>query len=410
MGIGNARQAWGLGLILLVALVLRLAAVGAWGTPPQKDALQYHTIAVNLVAGHGYALQVGEPTSLRPPVYPLFLAAIYAMTGANYRHALYVQALLNALMVLPLFWLARRFSGSHAVGMLAAGLFAVHTSFEVVSRLYAENLLIPLGLGFVIAVARALQDTGRGWGWSLAGGVLAGLMGLTKPEMGLLGLALLLLGLMWPAARMYWRRLGIVALVSLLMVGAWQGRDLGIRDHGEGHLAGTALFFSYYPAINGTWWWPVTDMQALERVRRQADAYLAGHSREQMARALQAAITAHPGGFVQLAVNRVILLWASPPVGSSTLAGVSPVLRWLALLAQYALTALAMGMLLYSVARYRVQMVSMLAMALYMTIVYGLMHAIRRYGYPFVPEWCLLVAWGGWALKRGGRPVPAEGE
>lgn len=395
------RQIWALGLILLLALALRLAAVSVLGALPEKDALEYHTIAINLATGYGYALQPDEPTSLRPPAYPLFLAAVYAVSGPDYRHVLYLQALLNALLVIPLFWLARRMSGSVAVGMFAAGLFAVHTSFEVVSRLYAENLLIPLALGFVGALYMALRRPESGWGWSVAGGVAAGLMGLAKPEMGLLGIALFMLALLAPATRMHWRRLAVVALVSMLMIGAWQGRNLVVGSYGQGDLAGSALLFSYYPAITGSWWWPVTDMQALEGVRRQADDYLASHDHAQMKQALETAIAGHPFDFVKLAASRVMILWASPPVGSTVLASVSPMLRWLALLAQYLFVAIAWGALLYFAAIHKARILPMLALALYMTVVYGLVHAIRRYGYTFVPEFCLLVAWGGWMLWHG---------
>lgn len=390
-----------------LALALRVAAVGIWGAPPEKDALQYHAIAVNLASGNGYTLEAGSPSTLRPPAYPAFLAGIYALTGTDYRHALYAQALLHTALVLPLFWLGRRLTGSAAAGFLAAGLFAVHPSLEIVSRLYAENLLIFLALGFVIAVYMAMQQQRMRPAWTLAGGVFAGIMGLAKPEMALLGLSVLVLGLLWPGARAHWRRLGVIAIVSLLVVGPWQGRNLAVRDHAQGKLANETLFFSYYPALNGSWWWPVTDMRALERERERAHAYLAQRSREQVAQALKDAVADHPLGFAKLALSRAIILWVSPPVGSSTLDSISPVLRWLALMAQYVFVAAGLSMLLWRAAK-RPELLPILASALYMTLVYALVHAIRRYGYPFVPELCLFAAWGIWQLWADRRPPASE--
>jgi len=389
---------WALAGIFLFALVLRLAAVGIWGAPPKSDALQYHSIAVNLVTGHGYSLQERELTSSRPPAYPVLLASIYALTGTDYRHALYVQALLHAALVLPLFWFGRRLSSSVFVGLAAAGLFAVHPSLEIVSRLYAENLLIVLALGLVITMYMALQQPGTGLAWALAGGIFAGLMGLTKPEMALLGVGVLVFGLLWPTARAHWRRLSIVAMVSVLMVGAWQARNLSIEDHKQNDLVKYTLFLSYYPALSGSWWWPVTDMQALDRERGRAYAYLSQYSQDQITKALGEAITDHPLGFVKLAASRVIILWASPPVGSSTLASISATLKWPALIMQYVFVAAGLAMLLWSVAK-KLELLPVLALVLYMTLVYGLAHAIRRYGYPFIPELCLFAVWGAWSLR-----------
>lgn len=390
-------------MIFLLALALRVLAVEFLGAAPDKDALQYHTIAVNISTGHGIAVEPGFPTGVRPPAYPIFLAAIYAAFGADYHHALYAQALLNALLVLPLFWLGRAMSGSAVVGLLAAGLFAINTTFGIVSSLYAENLLIPLALGFVWTLYMMLQRPGGGMVWALAGGILAGLMGLTKPEMALLGLGVLILGLLRPRTRLHWRSLGIVAVISMLIVGAWQVRDHTINDREHADSFIYTLSYSYYPALDGSWWWPVTDMRELEKERMRAETYLSEHTQGQNTSALEDALVGHPGGFMKLVISRVIILWASPPVGSSVLNSVSPLLRWLALIAQYIFVAGGLGMLLYCVVK-RPELLPILALCLYMTIVYGLLHAIRRYGYPFVPELCLFAAWWMGMLWQHWRP------
>ena len=142
-------------LIFMTALLLRVAVVRYLGSPPAKDALQYHTIAMNQLKGYGHALEPGKPTSLRPPLYPLFLAGIYAMTGADYLHALYAQAMLNALLVFPLFWLGYRISGRFWIGILTACIFAIHTSFELVSQLLRENLTVALVVLFLCSAYAA---------------------------------------------------------------------------------------------------------------------------------------------------------------------------------------------------------------------------------------------------------------
>lgn len=400
----DSRRAWILGLILLLAFVLRLAAVWAWGTPPHADALEYHTIAVNLLSGKGYSLGTGgAPTAMRPPAYPVMLAGIYAVFGEGYHNVLYVQALLNTLLVLALFWLARRLSGSADAGLLAAGLFAIHTSFEIVSRQYSENLLLILVLGFMVSVYMALQKPGIGGVvWAIAGGIFAGLMGLTKPEMALLGLGLLLLGLLRPGMRAYRRHLALIAAVSLLMVGVWQVRNLSIKDTSQDNLASFGLLPSYYPALDGSWWWPVTDMKAQERVYSQAKLYFYRHGHVQMARDIEKSVMAHPFLFMKLCASRVIILWAPPPVGSSALGRIDPALPGLALVLQYVFVLFALGTLFGYAAR-KPELLPMLGLALYMTLVYGLLSSFRRYGYVLVPELCLFAAWGAWDLLNGRR-------
>jgi hypothetical protein len=84
----TSRSGW-----ILIALVLIVRAVAVWRAGPpvlEGDSMHYHDIAMNLSAGHGFAfspsqqmpwqrepLGTPQPTALRPPLYPLFLAALY---------------------------------------------------------------------------------------------------------------------------------------------------------------------------------------------------------------------------------------------------------------------------------------------------------------------------------------------
>jgi hypothetical protein len=61
-----------LSIILLSALLLRLAMI--YILPPPEiitDAREYNEIAHSITEGKGYALKNGEPTAIRPPLYPL---------------------------------------------------------------------------------------------------------------------------------------------------------------------------------------------------------------------------------------------------------------------------------------------------------------------------------------------------
>ncbi len=398
-------------LVFLIALAIRIVVVTEMGAPPIKDALQYHTIAVNLLAGNGFSFIPGEPTSMRPPAYPLFLALIYAAFGTDYHYALYVQALLSALLIIPLFYLGQRLTRSALVALTACVFFALHTSFEIVGRLYSENILIPLALLFVILGFRLLRHHQANYSLAILCGTVTGIMGLTKPEFSLLGLCFFLVAVFFPGLRHKWKEFLVVALLPIFMATGWQLRDSMAVDNGQKDFAKQALFFSNYPAFNGSWWWDVTDMDALERERLDASSYMGKFSDAELRRQLDRALLEHPFSMLKLVASRILILWVSPPVGSSAIASHWHDGKWLVLILKYCFVGAALLMLL---SRYRNEaLLPILVLFLYMTAVYGLIHSIRRYGYPFVPELCLLASWAfyyAWGQLRRRCGISSSGQ
>jgi len=67
------------------------------------DARGYHQIARNLLDGHGFSLQAGppyRPDSVRTPLYPAFVALVYAAAGPHPEAVVPVQAALDGLTAL----------------------------------------------------------------------------------------------------------------------------------------------------------------------------------------------------------------------------------------------------------------------------------------------------------------------
>jgi len=301
--------------------------------------------------------------------------------------------------------LALRISGSAVVGWIAAGLFSVLTSFEIVTRLYAENMLILLMLAFVIVIYRMLSHVTHRGRYAVAAGVLAGLMGLTKPEFAMLGMATFLFALLWRSTRTYWRLWLMLSIVSLLVVGGWQMRSFNVPPSGQS-FANETLIFSNCPALLGDGLWAVTDMARLEQQRERCHRELDALPREQLVAKVRQIWLDDPLMMIKLIVNRVLILWVSPPVGSSALAALSPLVVWVALLGQYLIVALALAAMLTGFSG-RKEMFPFLLVVVYMTVIYGLLHSIRRYGYPFAPELCimfscgLLMLYDKWKKRKG---------
>lgn len=107
-------------VILLVALAVRLyTAITCTAAPDFSDMARYSEAAL------GDEL---IPSSL-PPGYPLFLRVIYGIFGAyNYTAVFVIQALISALTVFLIYWVAVKVSDQRTA-LIAAGIAAVYPNF-----------------------------------------------------------------------------------------------------------------------------------------------------------------------------------------------------------------------------------------------------------------------------------------
>jgi len=130
-GISSRRRTSLLWLILLflVAVLVRLAAIHRLAEPPQRDELDNHLLAVNLLAGEGDAVTPSRPNTYLRPVYPVFIASIHAISGPDYRVVWYVQAALNSIL-----FLLRRYLFDATVFPFIAGLACLLVVHRLVHR------------------------------------------------------------------------------------------------------------------------------------------------------------------------------------------------------------------------------------------------------------------------------------
>jgi hypothetical protein len=243
-------------------------------------------------------------------------------------------------------------------------------------------------------------QTKRYWLYASGAGICAGLMGLVKPEYALLGLFVLMSSLIIPALRKHWRGAVIVAVISLLFVSMWQIRNQSVdQPKNEVLVANKDLLRPYvYPALHGIWWYPVTNMEELEAFRKEDREYfrLLKNPAEAKRQAI-AVMKENPFGVAKLIISRTMILWFSPPNGTTLLAEKSDWLKWAGVGIQYMYVSIGLFMLIV-MARIKPEILPLLIFAVYMTAVYGLLHSIRRYGYPFIPELSIFASWGCWVL------------
>jgi hypothetical protein len=79
----------GLAAVFLLALGVRVFynVTVARNYVPIHDAADYNAMALHLLNEHCLCIAPHVPTTVRPPLFPLFLAGVYALPGADPLHA-----------------------------------------------------------------------------------------------------------------------------------------------------------------------------------------------------------------------------------------------------------------------------------------------------------------------------------
>jgi 4-amino-4-deoxy-L-arabinose transferase-like glycosyltransferase len=226
------RGRYALLLVLAVALLVRAALV--WSARDIgleiEDEQHYAALATSLADGHGFAWGPGEPTSIRPPLYPALVAAVWTVTGSRSLEAVrWVQVALALLSV----WLVYRigclwFTRDAAVAA-AAGLALYPALLFSGVLVLTETLFTALLLAFIYACARLERRPTVPA--ALAAGVALGLAALARSVMW--PFVLLVPVLAWFGLRSTARHRAVIAMAAVagyaLVVGPWAARNTSLQ-------------------------------------------------------------------------------------------------------------------------------------------------------------------------------------
>lgn len=296
----DPRRRFAIGLAMLAALALAarlvysLAIVGS--DPLVGDGLEFHLLANNLAAGHGFVQPflfkdgVVQATADKPPLYPFLLAAFSLAGGSSWQWHQVAGALIGTGTVVVVGLLGRRVGGERA-GLVAAGIAALYPMLVATDgSLRSESL-------YALAIALCLLTAHRAWERPTAGraallGAAIAAAALTRGE-GLLLLGLLVVPVAWRAAAGARLRTGAVACVACLVVLApWLARcwivfdrPVVISTNVGGLLAGANCDKTYHGYWLGQWVFdcippPVDRNEALEaaHLRRVGIDYARDHT------------------------------------------------------------------------------------------------------------------------------------
>jgi 4-amino-4-deoxy-L-arabinose transferase-like glycosyltransferase len=225
-------------LLLLAAFVVRLGALVALRNPRQfhgmqagHDAVEFNALGLNLADGKGYTITPGRPTSFRAPGFPIFLAALYSLSYANYLLVYLALCSLGAATCGILLFLSRELltEDQARIGAILATLYfpAIYLGTLFLSEtLFAFCLAIGL-----LAFLRHLKS--ESLFYAVTAGIALGWGTLTRPFAMLLLPAFI--GLLIAAGKRT-RRLSVLPLAAfglafLSVIVPWTIRNYSVFHH-----------------------------------------------------------------------------------------------------------------------------------------------------------------------------------
>lgn len=424
------RARWPLLLLLAAAVALRVGAVAAvsgLSAPPAagSDGAEYDILSWNLAQGRGYVgispdvlgtdgKELEHSTAYRPPVAPLFYAAVYAVAGHSYAAAHVADALLGGLTVL-LVWATGRRLGGPAAGWLAGAAYAVYPQ----ALYYSLTMLSETQGAFLVVLfvwlCLPLRGARGGW-WAAGAGAALGLLLLCKPGYVFLFPLLPL----WALAvcrrdRRLWRRAALVPVLAGLLFAPWVVRNqmvLGVLSPGTGGgsllLQANNRLVVADPLFHGYAVWDTSLPEYAPSIREPNDEV----GRDAVARGHAVAwLKANPDKWFYLVRGKVWRLF-TPGYFGSKWADVAAV-NYLAYFPILVLAAVAAGPVTARWVRRRDPALMIPALVLATTGIAVVFHGQHRYRFPIDSLLIVMAAvglvWGwravaGW--RRGFGPLP----
>jgi 4-amino-4-deoxy-L-arabinose transferase-like glycosyltransferase len=198
----NKRRFWIVyAAILIIALGFRVFVALRLANDEPDDGRVYAQIARNVLEQHVYSHDMQapfNPSIIRLPGYPLFLAAIYSVFGHGNNTAVrVVQAVIDTTTCALIAWIVFEWAVDeerrHRAALIALGLAAVCPFTAIyVATILTEVATNFLAAAMVLAATFAFKATAlkKALMWWIATGLIAGLAVLFRPDSGLFAAAI----------------------------------------------------------------------------------------------------------------------------------------------------------------------------------------------------------------------------
>jgi 4-amino-4-deoxy-L-arabinose transferase-like glycosyltransferase len=300
--------------LLITALVLRLAVALILPVDYRlrKDAVLYVSVADHLLDYGVYGEEPNVPFALVPPLYPMFIAGNFALSGRSLMAVRLAQVAASVLTVWFTYLAGKRTFSAH-VGLGAALICAVYPPFVVyVAPYLTEGLYIPLLALYLALFIKSLKEPS--FKYTALSGLGFGLTMLTKET--LIAFPLILPVIFWWAKFSFEqavRYLVVFAIVTLLVLSPWLVRNYVTFGHTfytsrtahiQHQLTGTGYLTPRYEERTEKLEQPVSQSddkyEYYQQYGRTSDLWDVGFFLHQ------------PGTYLRYLFNRLVEFWLHP--------------------------------------------------------------------------------------------------
>ncbi|HCL00359.1 MAG TPA: hypothetical protein DHW42_09700 [Candidatus Marinimicrobia bacterium] len=391
------------GILFLLGLTIRIGLIVLADEPIDRDALEYYSIAENILGNHSFSIDGVEPTARRSPGYPFFLAFCMAIVGNNPNYLYFIQALFNILTILFGYLAMRRFAIKPQIRLLILFLFIFSTSFIYVNVFYAEiATMFFVALLFYISVIQKLnnKNTLR----AVLQGIIIGILILLRPTFLYLPIFIIMAVIFYRICfhNLHCKEYIIASILALCMLLPWSIRNRLVFHQWIPLVSagGSELWQANLEIEDRAVWYSVTDIGKYKDQRAQS-AQLQSRLRSEyieqfnlsssielnnyLKQRTKEIIFSHPFRYAVLCLNRFLIFWFSPPIGATTLKSISPILFWIILIFKYSITILAITGLRQLSKHNFEQFCPIILLVVYLTLLHSAVHSIQRYFLPLVP-------------------------
>jgi len=188
------------------------------------DERQYFAIAKNLVNGLGYTMDGQNPTALRTPGYPLFLA-FFIKLGASVIFLRWLNFVALALCVYLVRSILRRFDAGPGAAISALYLIGYAVLFYTAGTLYSQTLFTLL----LLCIVRITADRDLSGFEAVLFGLFSGLIILVHPT----AIFIPPLIFFWIFRPGRWRiipKVALSALIAAACLSIWAYRNYKVFD------------------------------------------------------------------------------------------------------------------------------------------------------------------------------------
>lgn len=378
--------------LLALALLVRVATVVFLNITPQSDYLQYQSIALNFLSGHGFLDAMGN-YAMYSIGYPLFIVTpAFFISDNSLLVVQIINSILGTISTAIVFFIAKEVGATAAGRALATFLFALYVpSWVYAEYLAKENLTTPLILLVLLCALYLLR--GISIRICAACGFVFGILAIAGNSA--LSLLLPLSFAIWLSSSTTMKKLSgmlILILCGLIVTTPWIARNYYVVGSATlNSNGGFNLYIGNNPLADG-YFMSIADTP---RGKSWHDLRLNGeiYASRTLKRDALAWIWENPQRFVTLSIRKGIAFW-TPPIHSDSIDNsfLNNLARgvWLS---QYifvllmSLAGLAFSRKFWSKEVFVLTLAIMSYLAVHM-----LFYVVYRYREPIMPILCILAA------------------